>query len=254
MKVSFLHAKALKECTARNTKYFENYYAFCMINRGKVNLSYDQQKMTLEAGNTFLFYPGPLISFSPFSANDSWEHRYVAFKGSRVDFWNEHQLLSKDPQKSPSGAYFIHLFDQLIEQVNNTTTTLEHLKAANYLEELLILSQEFNSKNESSNWKNHVIQTLEENIGFVLDYEKLAIDVGMSLSHMRKRFKESFGISLHDYAIQLKINRAKSLLQNSSDSAQSISIQLGYADPAFFARQFKKVTGFTTQQFRNHTF
>lgn len=54
---------------------------------------------------------------------------------------------------------------------------------------------------------------------------------------------------IHDRVIQ----ESKRLLIFSNHSSNEICYQLGFSDPAYFSRFFKKHTGMTTQQFRKHS-
>ncbi|MCM0611494.1 4-hydroxyphenylacetate catabolism regulatory protein HpaA [Marinobacter sediminum] len=54
---------------------------------------------------------------------------------------------------------------------------------------------------------------------------------------------------IHDRVIQ----ESKRMLIFSNLSSNEICYQLGFSDPAYFSRFFKKQTGMTTQKFRRHT-
>lgn len=78
----------------------------------------------------------------------------------------------------------------------------------------------------------------------------LAVECNMALSTLRRKFKKSTGISIHDYFLQIKAARAKDLLANSNKSIKEISAELGFVDTGYFNRQFKKVVGVTPGLYR----
>jgi YesN/AraC family two-component response regulator len=69
----------------------------------------------------------------------------------------------------------------------------------------------------------------------------------LSLSRI---FLEAEGITVGKYYIRQRINRAKDLLVNKKASLSEISYMLLYSSVAHLSNQFKKITGFTPQQFR----
>lgn len=73
----------------------------------------------------------------------------------------------------------------------------------------------------------------------------------LSYGHFRATYKELFGISFHQDLIQSRISLAKHLLLTTSLSLQTIAFQCGYDDDKYFLRQFRKLTGFTPNNYRN---
>lgn len=63
-------------------------------------------------------------------------------------------------------------------------------------------------------------------------------------------FLEEEGITVGKYFIRQRIKRAKELLTDRNSSLSEISYMLLYSSVAHLSNQFKKITGFTPQQFR----
>ncbi|WP_042201134.1 helix-turn-helix domain-containing protein [Paenibacillus camerounensis] len=87
----------------------------------------------------------------------------------------------------------------------------------------------------------------------------------LSLNHLSERFqisgkyasylfKEEFNMKFVDFLAELRIRKAKELLDNTQDSIQDIALQIGYANAITFGRVFKRVTGMTPGDHRklNH--
>lgn len=71
-----------------------------------------------------------------------------------------------------------------------------------------------------------------------------------STSYLRKVFKESTGQTLIFALQQIRISRAKELLEKTNISVQKISYLVGYEDQTYFIRLFKKDTGLTPAKYR----
>jgi AraC-like DNA-binding protein len=75
-------------------------------------------------------------------------------------------------------------------------------------------------------------------------------DIGVSYPRLRNLFSETYGISLGNYRIQVRVEQACALLETSSKSIQEIADQLGYADAFTFSKQFKQRIGVAPKLFR----
>lgn len=73
--------------------------------------------------------------------------------------------------------------------------------------------------------------------------EDLASLLHFSPGYLSDFFKKTFGISLTDYITDIRMKRAKSLIENSDDTIQSIILQVGYNTPSLFYRKFYEYFG-----------
>ena len=67
---------------------------------------------------------------------------------------------------------------------------------------------------------------------------------------LKRRFKTATGLAIIDYVQNLRIEEAKRQLESSDDAADDIGIAVGYEDPSFFRRVFKRRTGVTPGRYR----
>ena len=67
---------------------------------------------------------------------------------------------------------------------------------------------------------------------------------------LKRRFKAATGCTLIGYVQNLRIEEAKRLLETAPASADEIAADVGYENPAFFRRLFKRGTGLTPGQYR----
>jgi AraC family transcriptional regulator len=81
-----------------------------------------------------------------------------------------------------------------------------------------------------------------------LKLKEIAAIAQISPYHFLRLFKQSMGITPHQYILQCRLNRAKYLLQNSELSIVEIVTQTGFCDQSHFTRYFKRLTGITPRQ------
>ncbi|GFN31503.1 AraC family transcriptional regulator [Paenibacillus xylaniclasticus] len=83
-----------------------------------------------------------------------------------------------------------------------------------------------------------------------LSLEEVADHVHLNPFYLSKVFKQYVGESFIDYLTRLRIDEAKKLMDNESLSLKEICFEIGYKDPNYFSRVFKKVTGLTPSDYR----
>jgi AraC family transcriptional regulator of arabinose operon len=86
---------------------------------------------------------------------------------------------------------------------------------------------------------------IHEGLGCGLTVRDLARQAQMSESGFSHTFKDVAGIPPRRYLIQERIARARELLATTRLSVKEIAAQLGYDDPHYFSRCFRKLTGRT---------
>lgn len=93
----------------------------------------------------------------------------------------------------------------------------------------------------------YVDEWLDQNIGL----SDLAQIVNVSQYHFARLFKQSVGITPHQYLIKQRVERAKQLLQRCDLSIADIAIQCGFANQGHLNYHFKRRIGVTPKAFVN---
>jgi two-component system response regulator YesN len=71
-----------------------------------------------------------------------------------------------------------------------------------------------------------------------------------SKEYLSKRFKQKYGVGIYEYALKLRMERAKELLMNDDLQIQDISERLGYSNNNYFSKAFKNYYGLSPTEFR----
>lgn len=85
-----------------------------------------------------------------------------------------------------------------------------------------------------------------------INMQELAGKLFVTSNYLSALFKKVTGETLKDYAIQLRIEKAKQLLRNSNAQIAEIATETGYDNEQYFCRIFKKKVNMTPTQFRNN--
>lgn len=91
---------------------------------------------------------------------------------------------------------------------------------------------------------------IKENIETELELEKVANNFGLSVYYFSRTFKEVTGINYSEYVNKCRIDIAKELLSTGEMNVKEVCYKVGYNDPNYFSKVFKKYEGISPVNFK----
>ncbi|MHC2997724.1 GlxA family transcriptional regulator [Microbacterium sp. HJ5] len=91
---------------------------------------------------------------------------------------------------------------------------------------------------------------LSANYPVATPVEQMVVRSGLAERTFKRRFTDATGVSPLAYVQRIRIEEAKRRLERSEESVEAIGWHVGYEDPAFFRRLFKRITGLTPAVYR----
>ena len=82
--------------------------------------------------------------------------------------------------------------------------------------------------------------------------KSLSLKAGFNRNKLSYGFKKSFGISIHQYLIKIRMKNARKLLLETDTPIKSIASQQGYSNTENFIHAFKKYNGHTPTVLRKY--
>lgn len=122
----------------------------------------------------------------------------------------------------------------LLVQTNNISSILE------------LITELYSTKTTS------LREVIQLHIYSSLSVEELAKLSQMSLSSFKREFKKQFNDSPSNYINSAKLKKAKELLSLSPLPISDIAYEVGFNDPLYFTRLFKKKEGLTPSSYRTN--
>lgn len=133
----------------------------------------------------------------------------------------------------------------------DTFPTLDDIReAASFRLQQVVHMMEYRLEQQQQSIFAKAKRYLEEHFHENVSLETVAGHVGLSSYYFSKLFKERAGVTFIDYLTQLRVEEAKRLLVESGYSLKEICFEVGYRDPNYFSRVFKKTAGMTPSAFR----
>ena len=93
---------------------------------------------------------------------------------------------------------------------------------------------------KNSKLLEEAIQYIRENYHEKLSLENVAEKIYISPYYLSHLFKEELGITFLEYLTRIRMEEAKKLLMDRSLTILDISLRIGYDDPGYFSKVFKK--------------
>jgi AraC-like DNA-binding protein len=224
-------------------------------------------KKFLLNGQTYFARSGDLIIFRPGDVHQEWS---VSKDLLRMVIRCHPKSMAAAEAAMPPGvtlgpvvrlpwkARFQELFARMSEENARPRTCGEMLMGAYLVEFAVLLARAAEELSDQKPRKDAdvqrsrvltAIEMIQSNISASLTLKELARSSFMSVSHFSHVFTEEVGKAPKEYLIEERIKRAKQLLSTTTLTVQQVAKKLGYANPYYFYRLFKKKTGMTAGQY-----
>ena len=232
-------------------------YQFLYITKGKGIFETELiGKKTIEAGDLFILFPNIWHRFSP-NKNTGWSEYWIEFNGKIAKHFQDQKFI--DPLNP---IIHIGLHEELINNFKKATSLIinEEITSQYLLSGIIFqinilinASKKLRYFEDKKTIEAKIIQAklhIYEKMDTQIILSKIANDLELSYSLFRKEFKYYTGLSPIQYQIELRIRKAKNLLESSDQSLKDIAYQLGFDSNNYFTRLFKKKVGMTPKEFR----
>jgi two-component system, response regulator YesN len=83
-----------------------------------------------------------------------------------------------------------------------------------------------------------------------ISLEALGKKVGLSPIYISKMFKEKLGVNYIDFLTECRIEKAKKLMADPEKSFKEITFEVGYHEPNYFSKVFKKMVALSPTEYR----
>lgn len=199
------------------------------------------------------YYEGLCLEVNPAKA-DVWIRQNAPAFAVDFEALKQNLLGSKWYLLVSAGPRCEHVFRELYESAAYADSQFLRLKAL----ELMMLLGRIPQKSAMDTYcsakqaelahhlRDHLLTDRE---GYV-SLAELAAEHGMSVSHVQKLFKQTYGVPVYHYIKEYRLEQAAVALVQSEKAITQIAQEAGYDNASKFSESFKKRYGVTPSQYR----
>jgi AraC-like DNA-binding protein len=234
-------------------RHDDNLLIYCSSGRGFLRTP-DWQG-NVEPGQVLLLPQGLRHTYSA-DPLDPWTIFWVHFQGSSTRVFLQYLGYREGTPVVEAGVspLLIGSFTSLMEIRRTGYSTRAFINGSNHLRHLLTqVAMEISvhkGRMQSGFELEHVQAYMLENIDQAMTLDRLADAANMSKFHFSNRYKELTGYSPIKHFLNMKMEHACHLLDSTELGVGAIAAQLGYDDPLYFSRLFKKTLGQSPRSYR----
>jgi AraC-like DNA-binding protein len=206
-------------------------------------------------GDIMLILPGMKHAYKP-DYETGWHEHWAGFTGDHFRRLMEKGILSKERAFFHTGLsdMLMATFNNIIEEISEQKPLFQMKACAgifSILAETLSSERRKDQPNYYQRLTNWAKSLMEQNVLGTIDVPSIACQIGISASRLNDMFKKYTGMTPYQYFIQIKINKAESLLGDEDISVQYAAAKLGFEDPYYFSRLFKNKTGISPSKWHD---
>ncbi len=223
-----------------------DHYILLLLTSGEIVYNVGGAKLSLEKGEMLFIPEGTHRS----AVNDSGHPHDMYAAHFRYKGNGEGLPLLSEPQcikaKLVNADYMRHRFSLLTQHWLRKSPYTQTLCHGMMLEMLVILNEDVGNRSIPAKSYGIVMQLQQyilEHYRETISVQDLAAHVELTPNYISGLFRQATGVTLTEYIQQIRISAACDLLTGSQMNVSEISDYLGFCEPSYFNKVFKKITG-----------
>lgn len=230
-------------------------YQILYVANGKTHFWFDDREEIVSAGHMVLYKPEEIQKYV-YYLEDNPEVFWIHFTGRDVKNILAYHGISLDEHVFYCGVLpdYKALFRKIIQELQLCRYGYEDYIASLFNDILLLVNrQQHEQKKTTGNVQEQIERAaayFNENYNTKISIDDYAESLHISTNWFIHNFKQYAGMSPAQYILSLRMVNAQSLLERTTYNIKEISEIVGYENPLYFSRVFKKEIGKSPAQYR----
>ena len=228
------------------------------IAAGKAHFHFDGKEQIVTAGHMVLYRPKEPQKYE-YYGEDQTEVYWVHFTGGNVTNILRSYGLTDDKRVfyCGSGLDYQNLFRTMINELQMCKENYAEMLEM-YLKQIFIMLQRFFrtstkvSNTQAAEEIDKATLYFNEHYSEDIYVDEYAKEHNISISWFIRNFKHYTGVTPMQYILNKRIYNAEALLQNPQYNITEIANIVGYDNPLYFSRIFKKAKGLSPSEYRKN--
>jgi AraC-like DNA-binding protein len=228
---------------------------YCTEGSGTIEIDTNDFRLT---PNHFVIIPAHTSHRYKADEDNPWSIYWVHFAGSRARILYDRYLHNNDskigqiPFQKQRISFFDHIMRVLERGYSNDNMEYINVTLWELMSSFIYADffQEIGHQSTKPDFISKAISYMQQSLNQSISVEEIARHVNYSVSYFHSVFKEKTGFSPIHYFNHLKIQRACQYLSFTDLNINEISYKLGFDDPFYFSRLFKKMMNLSPSEYR----
>jgi AraC-like DNA-binding protein len=189
--------------------------------------------------------------------DEPWSISWAHFRGTEVGgYWALLGGATRDAKIGlPPGNVRRLDFEEVFQRLEQDYTLANLLCAAAHLRVVLTELNRVQSRSPGAVETDQIERTviwMREHLHSRASLGDLAMKAGLSIAHYSALFHRRTGFAPMDYFLRLKVQHACRLLDITGMRVEEVARAIGYEDPFYFSRLFRRIMGKSPRAYRAH--
>lgn len=231
-------------------------YQLLYVASDKAHFYFSGEEKIISAGNMVLYRPKEEQRYYYYAAEQP-EIYWVHFTGNNVKNILRKYGITDDTSVIYSGVSmeYKRLYLSMIQELQMKREDYEELLVHYFMQLLISIHRQILVKPRKKNLMlmdemDRAVDYFREHYNEAISIEAYAADQNISVGWFIQNFKQYTQTTPAQYIQSLRITNAKLLLETTNYNVSEISNLVGYENPLYFSRLFKKQCGMSPVQFR----
>lgn len=232
--------------------HLREYYLIHYVKSGTVIFEESNRVHTVNAGDIFVIYPENLTKYYNGRPDTTLEFCWIGFAGNSAEACLEKAGITRsNPVMTLNNTEFEETTEKMVKLFGKKTHPSEFvlnsyiLRCLHSIEKSVMVE-----KKEYANYVESAVAYIEDNYMKAVSANDIVDFIKLNRSYLFKLFKQQTGLSVSQYLIKYRIDKACEFLKEYDFTISQVAQMVGIDDIYYFSKIFKRIVGVSPSEYK----